>query len=93
MTLAALLWLPSWFDHFNATQHHHAGGGAGEAIGEAGSLPLGGGGPRAATLVERIQPWVGVVCSVGIIGVALDPEDERQAHKHPPSQLDFQEDL
>lgn len=59
MTCAALLWVPLWFDHFQATQH--------------AKDPL----KAPPTLLEKAQPWVGLACSLGVIGVALDPEDEQ----------------
>eukprot|EP01046_Picozoa_sp_COSAG06_P051773 COSAG06_NODE_8530_length_2137_cov_5.898921_2_plen_363_part_01 len=98
MTLAALLWLPSWFDHFHATQHRAAArhqlerrglglsdvdsslagpSSTGDDPEAQQQLVHGSSAPRAASLVERIQPYVGVICSFGIIGVALDPEDVR----------------
>ena len=60
MTCAALLWMPLWFDHFQATQHARG--------------PQQQGDP---TRLEKVQPLVGLGCSLGVIGVALEPEDER----------------
>lgn len=88
MTLAALLWLPTWFDHFRATQDREGArlanmaGGIVATATDAETQLLEGAAPTTAahrppSLVERIQPYVGVVCSLGIVGVALDPEDER----------------
>jgi hypothetical protein len=88
MTLAPLMWLPTWFDHFHATQHYDACRQAqllGVSAPASASDPEGQqlvstGAPAtapAAPFVARLQPYVGVLCSFGIIGVALDPEDER----------------
>ena len=89
MTLGALLWLPTWFDHFRATQHDDATRHA-QSIGVSAPPTTDAGDAEAQQLVSsttaigpapsfaaRLQPYVGVICSLGIIGVALDPEDER----------------
>ena len=87
MTIAALVWLPTWFDHSRATQHHDTLRQA-QLLGM--SAPASPSDPEGQQLVSttqaaasgpsfvaRLQPYVGVICSFGIIGVALDPEDER----------------
>lgn len=65
MNAAALLWMPTWFDYYFATRPQVAAND-----------------PSCSELLRAfecklhtLQPFIGVVCSLGIIGVASNPED------------------